>query len=171
VVINAGHPQFVIHTLGEKFEQKLLDFKPDVLMLMPGRRESQAGKLQLNLFRENLRKLVKLLRNSGVTIVLQTPPPFISSEHAALVLDVDPNYLLSYYVESIREIAAEHEFPLIDHYADWETIAPSSQMKFIDQQNHMINGTGQRRLCSLLFHELDLFDHQSTICRLCYSAV
>jgi acyl-CoA thioesterase-1 len=114
---------------GERTDQALarldtiLALKPSLVTVMygtndsyvdPGRTESR---LTVEQYRENLRELVRRLRDAGATPVLMTPPCW--AKGAKNGLDEDPNVRLNPFVKAVREVAQATKAPLVDHWEEW----------------------------------------------------
>lgn len=165
--VNAGATDFQIDTMKQDLEDTILKVKPDVVILMPGRRESVLGLTHLPVFRQQLRLVCQRIAKQGITLVLQTPPPFHIDQQTISDESSSQYANLERYIDAIREVAIENEYPLIDHNDDWQQ-QNLMMDHLIDPATQKITGDGHRMLCSLLLHELDLYDRNSKICEYCY---
>ena len=179
VVVNAGSPHFTISQFRSHLEKHVISFKPNLVVLMPGRRESVKGRINCHSFREDLRQCALKLRQADALVLLMTPPPFFDNpdfsnqdlDKAGKAGRKDKHTDLVYFVDVIREISLEHEFPLIDHYDDWVQNNLQLRNNYFEVPSQKLSGEGQRIIASLMLHELDLYDAQSNICRFAYSAM
>jgi lysophospholipase L1-like esterase len=115
---------------GERTDQAIARLAKDVVALRPrlvsvmyGTNDSyvDAGKsssrLTLDEYRANLRAIVAALRLEGIEPVLMTEPRWAADARNGL--GENPNLRLEPYVGVCRQVAAEWELPLVDHFAHW----------------------------------------------------
>lgn len=116
---------------GERTDQVLVrliaelnEHKPDYVLLMYGTNDchvdqgAKQSRLSLADFRQNLRKLVDRIRAAGCEPILMTEPRY-AAKSPANGLGEHGNVRLEQYVAVTREVAAERQTPLIDHFAGW----------------------------------------------------
>jgi acyl-CoA thioesterase-1 len=116
---------------GERTDQALQRLEKGVIAKMPAAvtvcygtndsyvdRGKKEPRLTAKEYGENLRKIVKALRDAGVKPVLMTPPRW-GDKAARNGNGEHPNVLLEQYVKVCREVAADTKTPLVDHFAHW----------------------------------------------------
>ncbi|MFN0052670.1 MAG: SGNH/GDSL hydrolase family protein [Planctomycetales bacterium] len=142
-------------------EQRVLRFRPDVVMVMVGMNDAVAGPSGRDDFRGNLVELVGRLREAGAIPVLQTPN-LIYIPNCGNRGDVPA------YVEIIRVVAELVEVPLIDHWRHWETRKPEPDavLGWLQDQSIHPNYMGHREMARLVCEALGIFDPASLTCSL-----
>lgn len=116
---------------GERTDQALArlmaelnEHKPDYVLLMYGTNDchvdqgAKQSRLSLADFRGNLRKLVDRIRAAGCEPILMTEPRY-AAKSPANGLGEHGNVRLEQYVAVTREVAAERQTQLVDHFAGW----------------------------------------------------
>lgn len=161
VVINTGVCGEKTEGLLRCLDDRILRFRPDVVLVMLGMNDSLAGPAGRAAFHKNLCEIAGRLREGGVIPVLQTPNT-VFAPHAATRSD------LPAYVEIVREVAAWCEVPLIDHWQLWAQKKPQPQMllDWLQDQSIHPNYLGHRALAQLIFDSFEIFDPASHTCLL-----
>jgi sialidase-1 len=108
----------------KRLKATVIDQKPDVVTIMYGANDSyidkgkSATRVTLDEYRSNLTKIVRELRQGGVTPILMTTnrygdghPPDGSGKH--------PQSQMDQYMKACREVASAEKVPLIDHQQLW----------------------------------------------------
>lgn len=108
-----------------RLDRDVMEVRPEIVLVMYGTNDSYVdiGKSEPRLtvadYSENLRKLVRRLREAKIKPVLMTEPrwgdaakPNGAGEH--------PNQRLARYVDACRNVAKELDVPLVDHFAIWQ---------------------------------------------------
>lgn len=160
VVINTGACGESITGLQQRLEQRVLRFRPDVVLILFGMNDSLAGPAGRQAFRSGLEDVTSRIRVSGAIPVLQTPNR-VYFPYAASRRD------LPAYVEIVRDVAVRNEVPLIDHWRHWETIKPNplAHLDWLQDQSIHPNHFGHREMARLICTAFDIFDPASLTCR------
>jgi len=139
--INAGIGSNTTDMARERFQQDVLDKKPDVVTIFFGLNDAAANvwqgvtepRIPVERYTENLRYFVQTLRGQGATPILLTPNPLAWTDELRNLYGKPPydttsdagfNILLDRYVKAARQVAAEENAPLIDvnrMYKDYAT--------------------------------------------------
>lgn len=107
----------------KRLDKDVLALKPRAVLVMYGHNDSyvdvgeSAPRISRDAYADNLRKLVRNIRNSGAVPVLMTPPAYSSGNKNGI--GMDPDILLEDYARTVRDVAAELRVPLVDHYSVW----------------------------------------------------
>lgn len=106
-----------------RLDKGVLAHKPGVVLVMYGTNDSYVYKgktesdLSVETYRDNLVKLVELLRTGGAEPVLMTPPRWAPGEKNGI--SENPNDRLEKYVAVCRAVAKDKAVMLVDHYQHW----------------------------------------------------
>ncbi len=135
VVIDLTVADGTVGSLLEPLAQRVAQLAPDVVFFMPGLAEVAAGAAGREDFQASLRQLVSRLTETGTRVVLATPPLLLAADH-------EPYRDLPAYVSLIRQVAAEHDLLVIDHWKYWKL---SRDKKPVDEWINVA--------CTRLMHE------------------
>lgn len=161
VVLNTGVSGNTTISLLDDFDWRIAHFKPSVVSVMIGTNDCAKEDITMEVFAENLLRLVVQIRQLNAVAVLHTPNIIIterSPERAGL----------ERYVAVIRKVAEENEMILADNYAHWqEAFAKSDEVNvFRDWLNDPLhpNGTGHQQIARQLFKTIGIFDPKEATC-------
>lgn len=138
----------------QRLDRDALRFRPDLLLLMYGINDSKKGLDGLAEFRDNLRTLVKRVRESGTELLLLTQNAITYDSSGPAQLRIH----YAEYAEAIRETAAELDVPLCDIHARWTELIgkePEAQARLMDDALHP-NERGHDFMARTLFDYLNL---------------
>ena len=135
VVIDMTVTDATVASLLQPLAGGIARLAPDVVFFMPGLAEVSSGAAGREGFQAALRELVSQSLDAGARVVLATPPLLLAADH-------EPFCDLPAYVSLIRNVAAEHDLLVIDHWKYWKL---SRDKKPVDE---WVNGT-----CTRLMHE------------------
>lgn len=108
----------------KRLDRDVVAKRPQIVTIMYGTNDSYvdagktASRLPLDDYRKNLGELVARLRAVGATPVLMTEPRWGRDARKNGVGE-NPNRALEPYVAACREVAAELQVPLVDHFDHW----------------------------------------------------
>lgn len=160
VVVNTGVSGDKMPTLLGEAEQRIFQFRPQVISLMMGMNDCVAGATGKETFQRSLESLHERALKQRSILLLHTPN--------LITVQATERRALPEYVELLRQFAAQHRLPLIDHYAYW-TIenSSSSRLKFwLNDGTIHPNHFGHILLARKTFQDLGIFDLKSPTCRL-----
>lgn len=107
-----------------RFERDVLSHEPDYVVIMFGLNDSwiddgkTASRLTAAQYRDNLRRMIAMLRERHVGVVLMTPNPAIGPKYPP-----ERNVTLKSYVEAVRELARSERLELVDVYGRFAELA------------------------------------------------
>lgn len=162
-VVNSGVSGARTEDVLAEFDWRAGRFAPDVVFVMFGTNDRQAGVDGVPAFRYRLDQIVQRSRDLGATVVLQTPPPVIEQgEH--------PSAGLADYVEAVRSVAGDLGVVLVDHAAHWAAVGAANRSGpapegWLDDPTHP-NGRGHLELALSIFATLGIDDDASAVCSL-----
>lgn len=147
--INAGVPSDTTDLARARFQKDVLDAKPDAVTLFFGLNDAAADvwrgvtepRIPVVRYAENLRYLVRELKEQGVTPILMTPNPMAWTKELVGLYGKPPydtgsdagfNVLLEPYVEAVRKIAGEEHATLIDVNRMYSDHASGTGKRFND---------------------------------------
>lgn len=143
----------------QSFDWRVGQFDPEVVLIMIGMNDCSANnEITVAEFSDNLTQLVQRLEQINAVPVLQTTCPILSGQAP----DREPH--IDAYMDAIRQAAAKHELPLVDHTAFWQ--------QHIDKRSYWMsdafhpNEYGHRAFAHLLYREFGIHDPDSHACRL-----
>ena len=143
----------------ETFDWRVGQFDPDVVLIMIGMNDCSASNdISLAQFGDNLRRLVDRLLQIDAVPVLQTTCPIMPGQAP----DREPDF--EAYMEAVRQAAADHGVPLVDHTRHWQ--------QHLDKRSYWMsdafhpNEYGHRAFADLLYRAFGIFDPNSHACRL-----
>lgn len=156
VFINTGVSGEVTDGLLKAFDFRVARFKPDFVSINLGMND--CVKLSPEKYRANLVELVKRVRALGAVPVLQVPNT-VRPERGLKQLAA--------FCAIVRTVAAAEKVLLVDHYADWEKTAGSTDAppKWMNDSIHP-NGLGQAEMARTMFRDLGIYDPKSPTCKL-----
>ena len=159
VIINTAVTGETSKTLLKKLEDRIIRFQPDVVSLMVGMDDSESGVAGRSVFRKNLQSIIEQVRESGIHLILHTPPYFDPSEHKA-------HADIRAYVKVTRDLAREYWIPCLDHWNLWK-VAMENQQKIAPW--YASNGAhpsarGHHELAKQIFRRLGIYDEKSLTC-------
>jgi len=159
-VINTGISGDTLKGISANADPRIFQFRPQVVSLNIGMndcREAEKGKASFRRFLENL---IEKVEKQKSVLLLHTPNliDFLKSEERRLLPD---------YVEIIREIGAEYNLPVVDHYRYWVSqTANSSRLQFwLNDGAIHPNNFGHIVMAHKIFHDLGIFDPLSPTCK------
>ena len=114
--------------------------------------------MSIDEFRGNLVQLYEQNAALGALTVFQTTCPIIPG----LAPEREPTF--PSFMQTIREVAADRDEPLVDHIQHWEQREESHQF-WMSNAFHP-NEFGHRAFAHLIFRELEIFDPESRCCQL-----
>ena len=132
-VINAGVSGASAESGLCRLERDVIGHHPDLVILAFCLNDACAGLEKLDCFEQNIRRMVREIREStSADIILLTPnfmasveTPRIAAAHkpyTASILACQNQGILQVYVKRLRELAMELALPLADVYAEWEKL-------------------------------------------------
>lgn len=161
VVINTGISGDRTGGLLADLRWRVLRFEPHVVSIMMGMNDAADGPNGRETYRRNLETLVSRIRESGGLMLLNTPN--------TIYLKNAPNRAdLPAYAEIVRNVAAQADVALVDHFAHWEQAKPNQEdlLPWLEDQSIHPGVYGHREFARLIFRELGIFDEQSRTCLL-----
>jgi lysophospholipase L1-like esterase len=158
-VVNAGVGGERTDQALARIDALLSEHKPSVVVVMYGTNDSyvDVGKTTSRLtareYHRNLFQLAEKITASGAKPILMTPPRW--GVMAASGSGENPNRELAAFVEACRELAEEHELPLVDHFKTWtESEAKGQDLgQWTTDQCHP-NSEGHRKLAEAILSVL-----------------
>jgi lysophospholipase L1-like esterase len=117
-----------------RIERDVIQRKPDYVVIMYGTNDAfmdvqndetdTTPRIPLERYEENLRTMIRMLRENRIAPVLMTTIPM--GEFDILDLGIygenDNNFKLKEYVEAVRRIAGEENLLLVDHFKRWSRL-------------------------------------------------
>ena len=159
IVINTGISGDTMKGLMSRDEWRIFQLKPDIVSVKIGMNDCRNGEKGIPVFKEALKKLIDRSRKQRVSLLLNTPN----------LIDFEKDKTraeLPKYVQALRDVAAEHDVPLVDHYAHWQKLTANSsarlQMWLNDGSIHP-NGYGHLVLARKIFDDLGIADAKSVV--------
>ena len=156
LVLNSAHSGFKTTELLRDFEWRAAAFRPTVAFIMIGTNDSAAD-VSPEEFARQLGELLDRFAAIGTLPVLQTTIPALQN--------LDPKrQSIPQLMESMRQLAAQRNLPLIDHFALWEA-CPAEFYLHADTLHP--NAGGHIKIAHDIFRALGIFDPESSwVCRL-----
>lgn len=108
----------------KRLSQDVLALTPSIVTIMYGTNDSYVdqgstqSRISIDQYRENLVRLVRLLREGGAQPILMTEPRWgkAATNNGA---GEHPNLRLEKYMVACRDVAREMDVPLVDHFRLW----------------------------------------------------
>lgn len=113
VVVNTGVPNSRAENFLKTLDWRVTRFDPEVVFLMLGSADAASGPAGRVRFRELLNEIIDALAETKSALILQTPPtarPDRKSDAKSLAM----------YAGVVRDVAAERNIALIDHWSLFE---------------------------------------------------
>jgi lysophospholipase L1-like esterase len=173
-VVNAGIGDTTTRDALARLDRDVRSHHPDLVVIQFGINDSwidvdqgsTAARLTRTEYRDNLGKIIAILKSDGAQVVLMTPNPmrwadpyYIKAfeEHSGLLDTHAPrgiDRLLDLYAADVREVARQEQLPLVDVFAAFEaygTVAGQSidELLLAGDGIHP-NQAGQHLVCKLL---------------------
>ena len=132
-VINAGVSGASAESSLARLERDVIRHNPDLVILGFCLNDACAGLEKLDCFEQNIRRMVREIRENTAADMIILTPNFMASVETSRIAEVHKPYaatiiacqnrgVLKVYVERLRELASELEIPLADVYAEWEKL-------------------------------------------------
>ena len=148
-VINAGVGGNFSGDGLKRIREDVLDKKPDFCCVMFGTNDvtnSRKGEQALEEYRQNLRQIIRTLREADIETVLMTPGMlcshgvkgfhgfwwFVHKYYESL----QKRGKMDAYVQAMRDVAKETNTPLADVYAEWKRL----EAEGVDTTKLLVNG-------------------------------
>ena len=163
VVINTAISGNTSKDIVSDFEWRIAQFKPTIVSVMIGTNDASEKKsITKEAFRQNNLELINRIRGLGAIPILQTPNIIITERATGRERIQD-------YIVISRQIAADNQVILVDHFAFWsEKVQTGSRerifTKWLNDELHP-NAAGHVQMAHLLFRKLSLFDPNAFTCR------
>lgn len=159
LVINTGISGNRTGDVLNGFEQRVARFQPDVVFVMLGMNDVTAGTAGRAGFKANLESITDRIRSVNAIPVLQTSNPAVGDASRSD---------LTNYMDIIRQVAADKDAILIDHYASWNKRVPDAQQLRKEWLNDAIhpNEVGHLEMAKKIFADLGIFDDASPTSRM-----
>ncbi len=152
VLVDTATPGMRIEKLIPVLWQRVLKFRPDVVLISIGQGEAEAGLEGLEEFERRLAMLVETLQKTGIVTAVSTPP-------LAASVDSDEIVLQLVYAEATRATAAEYDLPLVDHWAHWEQHATEGDVtSWYDGETWVPGKLGHVEIARRIVKDLGLQD-------------
>lgn len=141
------------------FDWRVASLQPDVVFLMIGMNDCSTSRdLPLTEFRHNLETLAGKIHALGALAVLQTTCPILPNGAP----DREGNFPA--YMQAVRDAAAAHQLPLVDHETFWKANA-QKHFYWMEDAFHP-NGAGHAAFAQKIFRRCGIFDPASATCRI-----
>ena len=163
IVINTGISGDRITGLLKDAEWRVHRFRPHVVSLMMGMNDCTAGPAGRDTFRQGLERFHAEVKERNGLLLLNTSNRIWSPD-----MQKDRRSDLPAYMDIVREVAAAHQLPLVDHYQHWtQTRKDTYELIYLlsDATVHP-NQYGHAEFANLLFRHLGIFDAASRTCRM-----
>jgi lysophospholipase L1-like esterase len=130
-VINSGIGGNTSSQMLARLDKDVLSHHPQVTLVMTGLSDAEyidpgpprdTPRVALNVFADELRQIIRRVRDAGGQVLLLTPNPMTGKYLYAsqgYYKEHDVNSALDSYAASIRSVALETHTDLVDVYADW----------------------------------------------------
>jgi lysophospholipase L1-like esterase len=162
-IINTAISGHTSRDILNDYDWRIGQFNPTIVSLMIGTNDASEKKdVSISQFREYNLELVSRIRQSGAIPILQTPNIVIPEKAVG-------RERLEQYISVTREIAAQKNVVLIDHWNHWnEEIKSRGKQEvtaaWLNDELHP-NGFGHLKMAHLVFRTLSIFDPNSPTCK------
>ena len=161
IVINTGISGDISGSILYSFDWRIARFQPDVVSVMIGTNDAISDEKGRLTFRKNLTEMIGRIRKLGAVPLFNTPNPICKDVYNGTRKDL-PNY-----VQIIREVAADYNVILVDHWGYWQEKRNKEEllMNWLSDGLHP-NEYGHRVLANEIFKCLDIYNPKSSTCQL-----
>lgn len=128
----------------ERFEEEVLNHRPDVLFIDYALNDRSIG---LERARAAWKKMIERALSQNIKLFLLTPTPDLRENTADSTTD------LAKHSEQIRELAKEYNVGLIDSYALFTELAAKRDLNAFMAQNNHINQKGHQLVADEIFSQ------------------
>ncbi len=158
-VVNGGRTGATAESLLREFPSRWSLFRPSMVFVSVGVNDALEARGGVEAFYDRLCELTQQIRDLHAVPVLQTP--FIVANQDRL-----PVRLLQTYAQAVVAAGRDSGVAVIDQFHDSRLAVQRGEAGlWWDRQGMWPSLAGHRQMTSLIFHELDLFDRQSELCR------
>lgn len=164
IVVNTGISGNRMSHLLADADWRVHRFQPTVVSLMMGMNDCVAGVAGRAAYRDGLQRFLEQVVERKYLLLLHTPNRIHSADP-----EKDSRKDLPAYVDILREFAAQHALPLVDHYKVWTDTRKDvySLIYLLSDGSVHPNQYGHSAMANLLFERLGIFDPaNSRTCRL-----
>lgn len=174
VVINTAVGGWSLRPLAARLEGRVLRFRPDAVFFLFRTNDAAGGPEGLDGFRATYADVVgRVLQAGVVAVVLQTTVPLMPLDLGSLAAMGMPAgklegvrrrlACLPDFVEATRQVAADLDVPLVDHWAVWQQVG--FRVGQLSEGLFHANEYGHRLLARTLLRACGLWDEASWTCR------
>ena len=150
VVINTAISGNTTRDLVKGFNDRVLPYNPDVVILMIGMNDAIEGlDISADEFGSNLRTIIEWTESLGATIVIQNLNDILPDEHR-------PRARFIECVHQVNRIAKDQKITLVDHFTSWQGLGDRLS-EYLDDSIHP-NGKGHRLMAKTLLESLGFGD-------------
>jgi acyl-CoA thioesterase I len=161
IIINTAISGHTTKEIINDFDWRVAQFAPNVVLLMIGTNDVALSRhISAEEFADNLKTLVQKFRNLSAIPVLQTPNIINTGNNH----DNNERSRLPFYVDKIRNVAAQYNTILVDHWKHWEENKERVLSEsWLNDPLHP-NGKGHLEMARMLFKRLNICDGYSFTC-------
>ena len=155
LILNAGKSGDTTWGVLGRLGRDVLNFQPDLVIVMLGINDSERGPEQLAEFKSNLVEIIRRITDSGSEVLLLTQNmlDYHIIESALIARTSYPSY-----IAAIREVAEDGKISLCDIYREWEKHCKentNTHLMLMDDSIHP-NPRGHTLMAKVLFNYLGL---------------
>ncbi|MBI2193320.1 MAG: SGNH/GDSL hydrolase family protein [Planctomycetes bacterium] len=161
IVIKTGISGWTIERIAADLDWNVLQFRPDCVSIMVGLNDCNQGVEGLDRFRQTyVQTIGRIRQEAGAAILLHTPNGTLPTGGERRV------QFLAQYVEAVRQVAAETNAPLVDHFTEWVQVEPKGIMHHWLAHGCHPNEYGHRAMAHAIFRALGIWDPTGWTCQL-----
>lgn len=159
-IINSGNSGYSsTHLVRDRqYDYQVRSFRPNVVFLMIGANDIVLADASIERFRDNLVKLVEMIRADGAIPILMTYNTIKLFENPTKKWQHD--YVKRYnefpaYIEAIRSVSKQMDTILVDHWAYWSAQSDIVRDSWLGDHLHP-NGRGHLEMARIILQTLKM---------------
>lgn len=156
IIINTGVSGEISTGLLADYDWRVLRFKPDVVSINLGMND--CARIPVEQYKKEMGEMITRAKQAGAIVILHaTNTVFAEHKHARA---------LPPFIEAVRQLAAEHDVMLVDHYKTFSEQKQGAENRTWFSDAIHPNGLGHAHMAAEMFRVIGIHDPESDTCKL-----
>jgi len=156
IIINTGVSGEISSGLLADFDWRVLRFHPDVVSINLGMND--CARIPVEQHKKEMAEMITKAKQAGAIVILHTTNTvFAEHSHAEK---------LPPFIEAVRQLAAEHDVMLVDHYKKFSEHKQGAENRTWFADAIHPNGLGHAHMAAEIFRVIGIHDPESDTCKL-----
>jgi len=156
IIINTGVSGEISTGLLADFDWRVLRFNPDVVSINLGMND--CARIPVEQHKKEMGEMITKAKQAGAIVILHaTNTVFTEHGHAQK---------LPPFIEAVRQLAAEHDVMLVDHYKTFSAAQQGAENRTWFADAIHPNGLGHAHMAAEMFRVIGIHNPESNTCKL-----